>query len=193
VPTDEKNRPSVPVVITNCGELELRRAPEQSGMEGCIAQDPSFRISLTHLAESRDAKERKKAKKRQSRSRSRSPRLSKKSKSKGHGHSEKKSQHSENGHGDEETRRAETEEEYDARLEREEKERIEAQRKAELERVKRKYEESASSSNQNGVRFKGAWFLCVEALSRCHRTRTDIGDRSWTHEVHRSRVTKQAI
>ncbi len=29
IPTDEKDRPSVPVVITHCGELELRKPPVQ--------------------------------------------------------------------------------------------------------------------------------------------------------------------
>jgi len=27
VPTDEKDRPKVPIVISNCGELELRKKP----------------------------------------------------------------------------------------------------------------------------------------------------------------------
>ena len=27
IPTDEKDRPKVPIVISNCGELELRKKP----------------------------------------------------------------------------------------------------------------------------------------------------------------------
>ncbi|TDL25478.1 hypothetical protein BD410DRAFT_717372 [Rickenella mellea] len=34
VSTDEKDRPSIPIVITNCGELELRRAPTKSVPHG---------------------------------------------------------------------------------------------------------------------------------------------------------------
>ena len=35
VPTDEKDRPKVPIVISNCGELELRKKP--------VAQQPQQR------------------------------------------------------------------------------------------------------------------------------------------------------
>lgn len=31
VPVDEKDRPTVPVMIHSCGELELRKKPQQSG------------------------------------------------------------------------------------------------------------------------------------------------------------------
>ena len=32
VSVDEKDRPSVPIVISNCGELELRKKPQSAGI-----------------------------------------------------------------------------------------------------------------------------------------------------------------
>lgn len=32
VPVDEKDRPTTPIVISSCGELELRKKPEAQGL-----------------------------------------------------------------------------------------------------------------------------------------------------------------
>ncbi|KAG0708116.1 cyclophilin-like domain-containing protein [Suillus ampliporus] len=141
VPVDEKDRPQHPIVIVNCGELELKRkaeAPQESN-----AEIPSRR---RHSSRSRS----------QSSDRDRTPQK-KKSKRRKH-------ESNEGGNTDDEVRkqddekvpnpRQETEEEYDARLEREEQERLEEAKRRELERIKRKYE-STPPAAEGGVRFKG--------------------------------------
>ncbi|KAG6819587.1 hypothetical protein H0H93_010471 [Arthromyces matolae] len=143
IPVDAKSRPLTPVVISNCGELELRKPPAQP------------------LAEEQSKSEKRSSRRSRSRSESRSPsperrRHRKKKKSK-----RKHSPSPSPSHGEETTKskpddepRKETEEEYDARLEREEKERIEEARKKELQRIKEKYENELAEKS-GGVRFKG--------------------------------------
>ncbi|KAL0580003.1 hypothetical protein V5O48_002006 [Marasmius crinis-equi] len=155
VPVDGKDRPTVPVIITNCGELELRQKapappPKPEKRSGSISGSES----------DRDDKHRS-SKRRSRRSRSRSPsdsddstrRRHKKSKRKHKSRKHKSEDHGEGERKEDAEPHKETEEEYDARLEREEKERLEAARRRELERKKAQYEAETQASN--GVRYKG--------------------------------------
>ncbi|KAG1796658.1 cyclophilin-like domain-containing protein [Suillus plorans] len=140
VPVDEKDRPQHPIVIVNCGELELKRKVEAS--QESNAEIPSRR---GHSSRSR------------SRSSDRDRSTQKKKKSKRRKHERKadaKSDDEGRKNDDEKAPRQETEEEYDARLEREEQERLEEAKRKELERIKRKYESTPPASD-GGVRFKG--------------------------------------
>ncbi|KAK7051071.1 hypothetical protein VNI00_005183 [Paramarasmius palmivorus] len=151
VPCDSKDRPTVPVIISNCGELELRK-------KGQPPPPPKTEKRSASLSGSDSEEERKQSKRRSRRSRSRSRsvdsedkeerRRRKKSKRK---HKSEKKDHKEKT--PEDVPHKETEEEYDARLEREEKERLEEARKRDLERVKAQYESQSQSSN--GIRYKG--------------------------------------
>ncbi|KAH9011902.1 cyclophilin-like domain-containing protein [Lactarius pseudohatsudake] len=155
VATDEKDRPAVPVIIFNCGELELRKKhappPKELSVSASESEDASDgegekgrkRHKRRHHPPSSGGegeeddkrhKRRHKRKHRQDKERSLSkPAPIEESEPSGE--------------------RKETEEEYDARLEREENERLEAERKRELERLKRQHEQETPSAN--GVRFKG--------------------------------------
>lgn len=140
VPVDEKDRPQHPIVIVNCGELELKRKVEAS--QESNVEIPSRR---GHSSRSR------------SRSSDRDRITQKKKKSKRRKHERKvdaKSDDEGRKNDDEKAPRQETEEEYDARLEREEQERLEEAKRKELERIKRKYE-STPPASEGGVRFKG--------------------------------------
>ncbi|EIN04910.1 hypothetical protein PUNSTDRAFT_92359 [Punctularia strigosozonata HHB-11173 SS5] len=149
LPTDEKDRPLTPVVVVNCGELELRRKSTASKDE------------VAPKAESRkESDEEALRKHRRHDSRSRSPDSLRKKKSKRRKHRKRSvsTPPSKDDHAAQSTDTLdhappqETEEEYDARLEREEKERLEAARRRELERIREQYEEQ---NTRNGVRFKG--------------------------------------
>ncbi|KAK0204640.1 cyclophilin-like domain-containing protein [Desarmillaria ectypa] len=131
VPVDVKDRPTTPVTITSCGELELRK------------KQPSKR--------DRSVSEEKENEDRRRRSHHRSPSTDSEP-SRRHRKTFKRKKRSEDTKKDE-TPLQETEEEYDARLEREENERIAEQRRKELERIKRQRE--AELEPKNGVRFKG--------------------------------------
>ena len=161
VPVDDKDRPLSPIVISNCGELELRGPGPWSCTSLCSLEFPlsdftAWTAKPTQPPESMSEKTGRR-RSRRSRSRSRSSgsedenRRRKKSKRKRAVEDlkgEKGNEKEPSGMPIEET-----EEEYDARLEREEKERIEAERRKELERIKRKYENDVHDSN--GIRFKG--------------------------------------
>ncbi|KAG2145223.1 cyclophilin-like domain-containing protein [Suillus clintonianus] len=140
VPVDEKDRPQHPIVIVNCGELELKRKAEAS--QELNTEIPSRRH-------------------RSSRSRSRSSdhdrSTQKRKKSKRRKHENKRDTNTDDEvrkNEDEKVPKQETEEEYDARLEREEQERLDEAKQRELERIKRKYE-STPPATEGGVRFKG--------------------------------------
>ncbi|KAI9510717.1 cyclophilin-like domain-containing protein [Russula earlei] len=153
VATDEKDRPAVPVIVYNCGELELRKKAvpppkEPSASPGESEEEEAARTQKRHKR----------------RRRSRSPGDISEDDGKRHGrkqkHKHKPKQQGDEGHspsrsgqGEPIGERKETEEEYDARLEREENARLAAERKGELERLSRQHEQEASSAN--GVRFKG--------------------------------------
>lgn len=136
IPVDEKYRPKVPVMVYNCGELELRRKPQPVGSDS--------------TSESEDDRRR-----RRRRSRSRSidsdkPRHKKKKRTK------RKDDGQDIVEGSSPVRILrpgqtvpETEEEYDARLEREELERVAARKREEAERRKER------EQTRNGVRYKG--------------------------------------
>jgi len=185
VKTDEKDRPSVPVVIINCGELELRKPPPKRDAS------PESASSKNSDDEGRGRKRHKKHRHHSSsRSRSESPsrlrsrsrsapsdsdpnnhkrhkkhrkhkdKKSRKSKHRSRSRSPSKPKDAERGGGLNGVPREETEEEYDARLEREENERIEAAKRRHLEELKRRYEEEeakrrTSATEEGQVRFKG--------------------------------------
>lgn len=135
IPVDEKDRPTVPIVIANCGELELRKVPTAGAM---------------NRADSRIVSEPEKSLKVRKRSTSLEPDSERKPKHKKH----------RSGSRGKSSRREilledlqETEEEYDARLEREERERLAINRKKELAMIKEQH--ANSSNNSSGIRFKG--------------------------------------
>ncbi|KAI0297297.1 cyclophilin-like domain-containing protein [Multifurca ochricompacta] len=153
VATDEKDRPVVPVIIINCGELELRKKSAP------LPKEPSVNASASEDEDERSYKHHK-------RRRQQSPSPSdpveggvkpQKQKQK-HKHKHQKSKERSRSRSalpgrDVSLGEKEAEEEYDARLEHEEKERLAAARKRELERLSRQYEHEAQSTN--GVRLKG--------------------------------------
>ncbi|KAJ3744236.1 cyclophilin-like domain-containing protein, partial [Lentinula detonsa] len=147
VPVDGKDRPLNPVVIDNCGELELKKLPESETAKEEKSSKTRHRSRHSHS--------RSRASDNSDSDSSRERRRRKKSKRK---HRRDKSEEVIKENTDKLNFRGETGEEYDARLEREEKERLEAERKQELQKIKERYE--AESYTQDGVRFKGHT-LCI--------------------------------
>ncbi|KAG8213172.1 cyclophilin-like domain-containing protein [Butyriboletus roseoflavus] len=130
VPVDARDRPQTPIVISSCGELELRgpKPAKQTKRE-------SARNRKRHDSRSRSSAD--------------SERRRKKSKM----HTSKSEPNLENSQASEANfTPQETEEDYDARLEREEQERAAKAKRKELERIQRVYE---STNSTQGVRFKG--------------------------------------
>jgi len=168
VTVDDKDRPTVPVVISYCGELELRKKPQEethtpraSAKES--ASNDAADDSGSEVDDRRHSKSDRKKRRRHRRSRSPSdgdddegPGSESDSRSRRRKRRKEKKLKK-----DRPTSKArspveeqkETEEEYDARLEREEKERLEAERKRRLESLKTRHQEDQTS--ENGVRFKG--------------------------------------
>lgn len=169
VEVDAKDRPVIPILITNCGELELRKPREGELVGGgrrymtclfsCADKTKPPPESRSADVDGETTPPTTRAKRSSSPSSETKHRRSKKSKRKKHEAEPEPLE--ENG----KPNREETEEEYDARLEREELERIEADRKRELERIKRKYESEIQSVD--GVRFKGisTSFLILSAIN----------------------------
>ncbi|KAJ6515600.1 cyclophilin-like domain-containing protein [Mycena sanguinolenta] len=114
VPVDEKSRPLSTVSISNCGELELRKAAK-----------PAKRAAPVSDSEQEETRRQKKARRSESAEADHADRKKKK----------KSKRSKEEEPAKPAAPREETEEEYEARLEREELERIEAQRKKDLERL----------------------------------------------------------
>jgi len=143
VPVDAKDRPKVPVAISNCGELELRKKQDdpQAGAKKYMHDDEdgsdTSRRRRKHRSDSpdEDPSTRRRKKSRYKKGRAFTP------------EGDKAQDKSNKGPV------AETEGEYDARLEREENERREVERKKELERIRKQYADAAQSTE--GVRFKG--------------------------------------
>lgn len=188
VTTDEKDRPTVPVAIINCGELELRKkaAPPRScpfcyfvGVTTasylwlfCLVRLPLAEERSVSASESEEDEEERSHKRHKRRRRSRSPSDAVEDDS-GKRHKRKHKHKHKHRKEDSPSRsgkvepvlgeRKETEEEYDARLEREENERLAAERKHELERLSRQHEQEPPSTN--GVRFKGTTTLLFLQLS----------------------------
>ncbi|WWC66783.1 uncharacterized protein I206_100688 [Kwoniella pini CBS 10737] len=150
--TDDRDRPLTPVVISHCGELELKRPPPKQIRSPSVSSSRSRSVSpdrrrrksksKSRRDDSEDEvsddsleKERRKSKKKKDRKdRDRKDRDRKK---------EKKP-------------REETEEELDMRLEREEKERLEKERLTRLEEMKKQIElERQKIKDEGGVVYKG--------------------------------------
>ncbi|KAI0059199.1 hypothetical protein BV25DRAFT_1993727 [Artomyces pyxidatus] len=145
VPVDDKDRPTVPVTVANCGELELRKP----------ANAPQATAQISN-GESEGEKDRHRHKRRSRSADSEDDRKHrKKHKQKKHKHRSKERVKSANRSDPDEDKgeKKETEEEYDARLEREENERLEATRRQELERIAKLAQKEVEATN--GVRFKG--------------------------------------
>jgi len=152
VPVDEKSRPLSTVLISNCGELELRKAAakpvKQTSPVSDGEEEPKRRRSKRSASPDSDL-----------------PRQ--------HRKKSKRKKEKEEGPVTETANAApgqETEEEYDARLEREENDRIEAQRKKDLASIKERYEREVQSNN-GGVRLKGRgrmMYVDPETSSRRH-------------------------
>ncbi|KAJ7746559.1 cyclophilin-like domain-containing protein [Mycena metata] len=133
VPVDEKSRPLSTVMISNCGELELRKVAKLAS-PAPDAEEEEPRRRKSKRSGSADSDEPRKHRKKSKRSkREEEPPVTSKEPA---------------------VPTEETEEEYDARLEREENERNEAQRKKDLERLKAQYESEVKTTN-GGVRLKG--------------------------------------
>lgn len=125
VPVDQKDRPIKPILIINCGELELRKRKDADTEHSPRIRKPKkHRSRREHSLESVNSK-------RDQRERDDKIKIV-----------ESKLQHPE---------RKETEEEYDARLEREEAERLEQERMRALIRTR----EARQDSMQGIVRLKG--------------------------------------
>ncbi|PIL32177.1 hypothetical protein GSI_05422 [Ganoderma sinense ZZ0214-1] len=181
VSTDEKDRPRLPVVISNSGELMLRAQAQTQAQQGKKAATESESEQSDRDSEGELRRRRKKRRhssrspsRDRARSQSRSPppsgdseddrkqRRSSKKKDKEKKRKDKSKKHKRSRSESRPRTPAgepvsETESQYDARLEREENERIEAARKRELERMARrlKEEEERRSRDSGGVRFKG--------------------------------------
>ncbi|KDQ59214.1 hypothetical protein JAAARDRAFT_33950 [Jaapia argillacea MUCL 33604] len=142
VPVDDKDRPRLPVIISNCGELQLKSKPQQTrqrSQENTVEEDRKSKRRKRHRHRSQEP--------------SRSPSSVQK-----HPRHGKDAQHA---HADVSSlldqvpgkeSDEETPEEYDARLEREELARLASQRAEHLQDIHRRYEAGNSSI---GVRFKG--------------------------------------
>lgn len=194
VPVDEKDRPTKPVVIANCGELILRskttQEPQSQGVTfpvSLIASNFDSRV-LPQVKESQSESEgsdhdqhRKRRHGRRSKSpvdediqdrdRRRKHKKSRRKKSPSRSPIPATEQHQQS------EPQEETEEQYDARLEREEKERIQAARMRELEKLKQA--SNGTIPTTNGIRFKGEEFL----FSYTFRILIAFLCRSRSHEV----------
>ena len=153
VPVDAKDRPQTPIVISNCGELELRR-PKPVVEQTSRMFYHLFQLTASCPIQFYAGENRKNRKRHDSRERSRSrsadgERRRKKSKMR---IPKPDPQRDEPQRSEANIVPQETEEEYDARLEREEQERMAKAKRNRLERIQQMHENSNSAQ---GVRFKG--------------------------------------
>ncbi|KAF7966017.1 hypothetical protein HWV62_40469 [Athelia sp. TMB] len=159
VPVDAKDRPQVPVEIHNCGELELRRNPEQSKkgeihlLSGLVYLSSLHVGTVTEDVRSGSDDEREAARRRKHRSDSPDDDSSRRRRKKSKRKKSVSATPADVIRIDRGGPAPETEEEYDERLEREENERREQERQKQLERIKQQYADSAQTTE--GVRFKG--------------------------------------
>jgi peptidyl-prolyl isomerase G (cyclophilin G) len=142
VPVDGKDRPTVSVIITNCGELELRTRKQIDTMEDKNKRSRSLSDS--------DVRDGSTMRSRRSPTDLDRPRPHKKTKHKKD--TDRSRRHDKDMTADKDPV-PETEEEYDSRLEREEVERHEAGKRQQLERIK--WLHGDNLQNKDGVRFKG--------------------------------------
>ncbi|KAH0833154.1 cyclophilin-like domain-containing protein [Lanmaoa asiatica] len=149
VPVDAKDRPQTPIVISNCGELELRKPKpvEQTKRMFTISFNQPHHVTQLYAGESF-----KNRKRHDSRSRSRSADRERRRKKSKMQISKPEPQPGDSHRSEGNIIPLETEEEYDARLEREEQERMAKAKRNELERMQRVHENTNSGQ---GVRFKG--------------------------------------
>ncbi|KAG8908493.1 hypothetical protein FRB99_005851 [Tulasnella sp. 403] len=164
LPVDGKDRPLQPVVISHCGELELRKtapkvAPPLPRSVSPSSKSPS-RSKRRHSISSRGSYE---SDEDRDHERRKSKHKSHKKDNDGHRdrsskHKSKKSRRSPSADDSgrdrrrEKESRQETEAELDARLEREEKERLAEERRRKVEEMKRRAPVGTSS---NGINYKG--------------------------------------
>ncbi|KAJ3557951.1 hypothetical protein NP233_g11608 [Leucocoprinus birnbaumii] len=127
VSVDHKDRPTRPIVVVNCGELELKKRKQTDNeIPSGSRRTKKSRNRRDHGMENRRSEKDKEV-------------------------SDDKLASVGKGIDSSDTGRKETEEEYDARLEREEAERLENGRKKHLARI----QETLHDSTQGGVRYKG--------------------------------------
>jgi peptidyl-prolyl isomerase G (cyclophilin G) len=174
VETNDKDAPTIPIVITHCGELQLRQQPLPP-LPPTAEKGPTKKRSASESAGSEtddDRRERKKRKKEQKdkrrkekeeRRRRRGAHDRSASRSPSRSRSRSKSADRDDQQPDAVANRFanETEAEYDARLEREEKERVESQKKTLWQRMK----DEAQIDPRTGIRYKGAPF-CFSHVTR---------------------------
>ncbi|EPQ54125.1 hypothetical protein GLOTRDRAFT_130511 [Gloeophyllum trabeum ATCC 11539] len=155
IPVDEKDRPQVPVVIANCGELQLKsKAQAGDRKESEKSTQSRERSGSAPSSESGDERYEKHKRRRRSRTPERDREHRKKHKHKRkHGRSRSPGGTQEASNSKKDVDVEETPEEYDARLEREEQERLAEERRRHLESLKSRYANSAES--ETGIRFKG--------------------------------------
>jgi len=161
VETDDKDVPKAPIVITHCGELQLRQQPppppaptaEESGAKKRGASESAGSESEEDRRERKRRKKEKKEKRRREKEEKGSQKRYKDedgSASRSPSPSRSKSGGAQSG-AVANSNITETEEEYDSRLEREEKERLELQKKTLLQRMK----DEAQIDPRTGIRYKG--------------------------------------
>jgi peptidyl-prolyl isomerase G (cyclophilin G) len=166
VAVDAKHRPASPVVVTNCGELEMKKKSAPATIGTCVQLRSHRRTevcSALDVVETDSKKERRKKRRDGSNSRSQSP---DKKRERKHKSKRRRSTPPGDARGAPVDPEAETEEQLDARLEREEKDRIAARRQRELAEIKRQQEERAARA-EGGVRFKGKPHVCVAFAIAC--------------------------
>ena len=184
VETNEKDSPKIPIVITHCGELQLRQQPQPPPPPPTAAAAADGATKKRGASESagseseEDRRERKKRKKEKKEKRRREKEEKRRKRQSGDDRSASRSRSgsmSKSADRDDVqpgvvagSNVHETEEEYDARLEREEKERLELQKKTLLQRMK----DEAQIDPKTGIRYKGACFLCLFLGSEFNDTDT---------------------
>lgn len=162
VETNEKDAPTTLIVITHCGELQLRQQPPPPTAEEGATKKRGASESAGSESES-DRREHKKRKKEKKEKRRREKEEKRRTRHPGNDRSPSRSRsgsRSKSVDRDDEQPGAvadsithETEQEYDARLEREERERAELQKKTLLQRMK----DEAQIDPKTGIRYKGAF------------------------------------
>ena len=171
VETNEKDTPKIPIVITHCGELQLRQQPPPpplaypTAAEGATQKRGASESVDGETDEDRRKhkrrKKEKKEKKRREKEEKRKRRGRRDDRSASHSPSDSRSKSADPD--DVQPGAAgggminETEEEYDARLEREERERLELQKKTLLQRMK----DDAQVDPKTGIRYKGTRLSCL--------------------------------
>ena len=199
VETNEKDTPKIPIVITHCGELQLRQQPLPPPPPSLEGPTKKRGASESAGSESEDDQRERKRRKKEKKEKRRRDKEEKRMRQRRRDHGSASRSRSRSGSrsrsvdGDDvqlgvvgDRGLNETEEEYDARLEREEKARVELQKKTLLQRMK----DEAQIDPKTGIRYKGALF-------HVHRwILNDVDgslDRSWNYEVHGSRKVSAVV